>query len=448
MKKLFTPVFVFMLFISKAQHVDMVRPATSFSLEETKNLQSFPGAGSIVYINVASYYVYKNSPENIAQIVRLWRQTAEDLRPFDINVTTRKQDWDNHDKKKALHMSLNIHYAGGSCPLGMFGKGESIGGQNCQSAAQFYAFVHEIGHGFGIHHHYAPYDNVIGDGTKYTNIQVSKRDNGPYFSQWAQGIVQETGPYVDDIAMIASQTGFRTDDHGNTNQNATPLVIDGEDVIPEDNNGVISQDGDQDVFSFYTEGGKVDLDVLPLKFYNNLHAKANIVDAEGTVVIEGVPMFHYDYNDWPFVPNDLGGDEVKIFVKQGVELKGSLAKGTYYLQITNTGYTDAYGDGYTSYSSLGYYDLVGTIKPNIVGVNDLAAEDEIEVYPNPTSYLVNIESMFEISEVKIYSINGSLVRTVDESVNVIDVSSLSSGEYVLQLMQGDQIIGSKKIAKK
>lgn len=448
MRKLLLSAALFTGLISNAQYVDMDKDATEFTMAETKELQSLPGAPNIVYLNVAGYYVYKNAPENVAQVVRLWRHAAENLRAFNVNVTTRRADWDNTPRANALFMNFNIHYAGGSCPLGLFGRGESWGGQNCHSAAQFYAFTHEIGHGLGIEHHWAPYDNVIGDGIKYTNVLVSKRDGGAYYSVWAKGNINDGEGTQDDIQTIANKLGFRPADHGSTTATATALSITNESVSKMENNGVIAQDGEVDMFKFTTQGGKIDLTVKPLKWYNSLHVKADVVDGEGNVVIAGTPIFHYDYSTWPEVdPGLQDEDEMNEFVKQGAEFKGELAAGNYYIRVTNSGYIDQYGAGYTSYSSFGYYEMEGTIESNPVGVEDFSANNDVQVFPNPATDFISIQTDKEYNLINIYDVKGSLVMTFEKS-NKLDVSSLSSGEYLVKVLNNSTVVSATRVVVK
>jgi len=426
---------------ANAQYVDNDKDATAFTLEETKNLQSLPGAPHVLYLNVAGYYVWKNSPENVAQVVRLWRQVAEDYRPFNINVSTKKADYDAVGAQNALYMNLNIHYAGGSCPLGIYGRGESIGGQNCHSAAQFYAITHETGHGMGIHHH-TSYENIIGDGWKYVNSHVTTNQNGAYFSHWLKG-QSEGGYYTDDVALIASKVGFRDDEHGNNNATASDLNISAEEVDKRENNGVIEQDGDVDMFKFQTNGGEVDLKVNPLKFYHNLHVKADVVDEEGNVVIEGSPYFHFMNSEWPYVPGDLSEEQTQV--KQASHITGDLTPGTYYLRVTNSGYIDNWGDGYTSYSSLGYYEVEGTVKSDPVSVEEVSSD--YMIYPNPITVGFNIEGYENLQNLEMFDLSGRLIKQF-ETQQYIDVSSMAKGDYILKLHINSGDIVTKRITIK
>jgi hypothetical protein len=349
-------------------YVDMVKDATEFSLSEAQNLESYPEGKTSVYLHAAGYFSFLSEPKHVAQVVRLWRHVAESLRPFDVNVTTSQAAMNKVGQANSLFVSFSIHTgAGGSCPRPHFGYGQTQGGHTCQSSVEFYAVIHEIGHGLGVNHHTSPYENIIGEGIKYINVHTSRSDNGAYFAHWVSGDTQNTDGanifYQDDLKVISDVLGWRPDDHGGAMNDATPLVVSGGAARPQTNNGIIAEDGEMDTFSFTTTGGDIDLDVRPQRFYNSLHAAADVIDSDGNVVIPGVPMFHYDYDTWPSDawPGVGDGDERNINVRHGVKLRGCLEAGTHYVRVSNSGFLDASGDGYTSYSSLGYYDLKGAV---------------------------------------------------------------------------------------
>ena len=344
-------------------YVDMVRPATDYSLAESKSLESLPGAPTTIYLAAASYYVYKSEPQHIAQVLRIWRHVAEAMRPFNTNVTTSQAAYNAAGQANSLFFSFSIHTGGGgSCTTTHFGKGQSNSGHTCQAGPEYYSVIHEIGHGLGINHHVPPYDNILGGGIKYISVHTSQSDNGAYFAHWVKS-TDEKDIYADDLEIISDKLGFRPDDHAGDQGNATPLVIESGSVRPQVNNGVIGQDGEVDMFSFTTAGGDIDLDIRPLRFYNSLHAKVDLLDSAGEVVVNGTPLYHYDYDTWPTDEwPAIDPEEKTENVKHGAKIRDCLEAGTYYLRVTNTGYTDGQGDGYTSYDSLGYYDMKGIVQ--------------------------------------------------------------------------------------
>lgn len=68
-------------------------------------------------------------------------------------------------------------------------------------------------------------------------------------------------------------------------------------------------------------------------------------------------------------------------------------------------------------------------------------QNEVKIYPNPTTEILNIQSDFEVVELSIYNVLGQKVKSIFNS-NTINCSDLKSGMYFLELKQqiGNQII--------
>ena len=63
------------------------------------------------------------------------------------------------------------------------------------------------------------------------------------------------------------------------------------------------------------------------------------------------------------------------------------------------------------------------------------------LYPNPTQNILSIESQHQIETVKIYNLQGQLIK--EESSSSIDVSNLTTGLYFVQVT-----VDGKRITKK
>lgn len=82
------------------------------------------------------------------------------------------------------------------------------------------------------------------------------------------------------------------------------------------------------------------------------------------------------------------------------------------------------------------------------GVDNVLVKS-LKVFPNPTEGPVNIESPKAISQVLVFSANGTLLRVFNEdAVSQIDLSSLNAGHYVLQLVTNDGKLLTSKVIKK
>jgi len=78
---------------------------------------------------------------------------------------------------------------------------------------------------------------------------------------------------------------------------------------------------------------------------------------------------------------------------------------------------------------------------------DLGTEDitqiSFTIYPNPVQDILNIESQLQIEAVKIYSLQGQLVK--EDATNRVDVSQLTSGLYFIQLSVDGKTVTKKFI---
>ena len=66
---------------------------------------------------------------------------------------------------------------------------------------------------------------------------------------------------------------------------------------------------------------------------------------------------------------------------------------------------------------------------NISTINN----QNINLYPNPTSSLLSIEGDVEVSSIVITSLSGQVIKTIEGDVKNIDVSDLPKGAYLLKV---------------
>ena len=158
--------------------------------------------------------------------------------------------------------------------------------------------------------------------------------------QWSKGEYPNANNFEDDlqkIATITSSVGFRSDDHGNFNSAATPIVYNAAgEIDPVRSRGIITTPGDVDVFSFTTSGGNTLISVKPVASYANLDVLLKLVDASGRTLVATDPP------------------------TGGADIYEALPAGTYYLHVD--GGRGSYGAD-SDYGSLGEYSITGTIAP-------------------------------------------------------------------------------------
>ncbi len=98
-------------------------------------------------------------------------------------------------------------------------------------------------------------------------------------------------------------------------------------------------------------------------------------------------------------------------------------------------------------ASTGDYIQTGSvsINENTSSVND-AENDKINIYPNPASNILNIDSKLNIDNVYIYNVSGQKMD-IELKNNKIDISKLAKGNYILKIISKEKKL-SKQFIKK
>lgn len=81
------------------------------------------------------------------------------------------------------------------------------------------------------------------------------------------------------------------------------------------------------------------------------------------------------------------------------------------------------------------------------GIKTLTNSNDLAIYPNPTSGLLNITTTASTATVEIFNLMGQnvLSKTVTNGTSTIDISNLSSGVYSVQIMQNNTLTVGKVI---
>jgi len=134
-------------------------------------------------------------------------------------------------------------------------------------------------------------------------------------------------------------------------------------------------------------------------------------------------------NDWELITNDIAdGGDVSGFAPQLLE-----ADGFVYVTFTE------FGGGTSGLTTVRYNETTLSVNDHTGGVLDVA------IFPNPTNGIITVESISEVEYIAVYGITGEkLLETSAKSE--IDLSSLSSGMYLVRFTSENRII-TKKIIK-
>ena len=328
-------------------------------------------------------------------IISIWHRVAEDLAPFDIDVTTEEPASFNSttgrvlitEDNQANGTAMPSQGAGGVAYVNVFGASnyhtyyspalvyaENLGPNVDTYIAE--ASSHEFGHNLGLSHDgtTAGVDYYGGHGAdlvSWAPIMGNSYYNN--VTEWSKGEYTGANQTQDDLAIIGAKLGFRADDHGNSIGAGTALTVAGDGTVdasnPEldpynllpQNKGVINSGTDVDVFTFISGSGPLSLTVTPAwdAFYRatdrraaNLDVGLELRDNAGNLVASNDP----DTNT-------------------SASVSATVSAGTYHLLVTGVGNAVT---PYSDYDSLGQFFINGTIT---TGVADLTAPT-----PDPMSW--------------------------------------------------------------
>ena len=99
-------------------------------------------------------------------------------------------------------------------------------------------------------------------------------------------------------------------------------------------------------------------------------------------------------------------------------------------------------------AGLDHFSYVNVYR-GIVRVDENQIDNRVKVYPNPTNGTLNIESVSNINELRIYNVYGALVAAtnVNAKQQSFDVSAYTPGTYLVQLHTDTGVITKRVIIR-
>ncbi|WP_445454261.1 T9SS type A sorting domain-containing protein [Flavobacterium sp. 25HG05S-40] len=202
--------------------------------------------------------------------------------------------------------------------------------------------------------------------------------------------------------------------------------------------------------------------VSPSEIGNYLHYVINFENtgnaaAENIVVREIIDVNQFDVTTLQLLDSSAGvtarlTGNVAEFIFSGINLEAG-GHGNILLKM-KTNNTLVEGDSVSKKVNI-YFDYnfpVETLPENTLfqalSNPDIAIDDSISVYPNPSKGMVNINCASTIKSVQMYDIQGRLLQTslVNKNQTDFDLSNQSNGVYFLKVIS-ENGIGVKKIVK-
>jgi hypothetical protein len=291
-----------------------------------------------------------------ALIFEVWQRVSEDYLPFDVNVTTvdpgvealRKTG--PTDAAYGQRMVITpTNWVGsntlGVALLGSFDEPEdrpayvftsSPGASSAKTMAE--AASHEAGHTLGLLHDARPGASYYDGHGIWAPIMGRSIDPAKPVTQWSRGEYAGADNQQDDLALIADYTGFRPDDHGGDGLSATVVGS------SSTTSGFIGRSGERDVFSVQAGPGAMSVTLRPPPAgatWSNLLARLVVRNGAGAVVASGTPA---TASSWD------------------VTVTATIPADRYTIEVEPVGWLTAV-DGFTTYGSLGAYELAVAVVP-------------------------------------------------------------------------------------
>lgn len=325
------------------------------------SLQSLPGATAVLYIDYRGGYTptwggitYQKPNVSNAQIRDVWTRVAEDFMPFKINVTTDIQVYQSAPEpgRQRVICTPTATAAPGAGGAAYLNSWNWSGDTPCWSfytsgKAAAEVISHEAGHTLSLRHdgRTTPSEGSYG-GQGGGSVGWAPIMGVGYYqpvTQWSQGDYANASNIENDLAMITGNNNnvdYRDDDTGITLADARYLQMSPDGTIFAE--GVIETTTDADAFQFSTTGGTVSLTADPAPGeWANLAIQATLHDAAGNLIAINNPQ-----------------DQLRASINT------TIPSGTYTFRITGVSRNNSLSDGFSSYGSLGYYSISGSV-PNI-----------------------------------------------------------------------------------
>ena len=297
-----------------------------------------------------------------ASIVQVWERMSEDFIPFDVDVTTEEPATFTANTARAL-ITRNTDStgaynpagasAGGVAYVGVFGSASYVAtyspafvyyNQLGNAANIAEAASHEIGHNLGLSHDgttsLAYYGGHGSGDTSWGPLMGT--GYGRNFSQWSKGDYYQANNAQDDLAIIAAKIPYAADDCSDIISGAPTLTQSGQSFSTT---GIIGANTDVDLYKFTTNQTSVTVNLASYHSASstygcNLGLKLELLNASG-VLVSG---------------SNSTGQPTTV-------LSQSIAPGTYYIRVSNSGTGSpmvSSPSGFTSYGSMGQFTMWGS----------------------------------------------------------------------------------------
>jgi PKD repeat protein len=348
-------------------------------LDQTFKLHSRPGSQRTIYLNFIGATITSTvwnsssgtinakpydidgvptsfSTTELQRIQYIWQRVAEDYAVFDVDVTTEEPTAERLTRSDSSDQTFGTTVVitdnngvyncscGGVAYIGVFNSTSSffkpafvfynlLGNGDEKAVAE--AISHEVGHNVGLLHDGSSTSSYYGGhGIDAATAWAPIMGVGYYKTvvQFSRGEYADANNTEDDFAVAASYgLPLRTDDYGNSIYAATPLPGSNGGTI----DGVIEQQGDEDIVSFAADAGSFTAAVRPANRSGNADLVLTLINSAGVPLVSS---------------NRINALDASLYYQL-------TSPGTYYIKVSATGEGDPAINGYSAYGSVGNYRL-------------------------------------------------------------------------------------------
>lgn len=326
-----------------------------YNNEDVTQLQSKPGSPYVFYLNISAVMSGTTPLNGVTKenMYRAWQSIADQYSMLNLNVTTNRAVYDAARSANQLRTGIiNFINADGRsyAPLRSFGTTAAGTLFRNPSGGFDYGYgigmtgAHEVGHQMGMNHDRGGSGGEYFEGIaayQWGPIMGNYWMGGSWANQlftWSRGEYSTATNFEDDLRImnVDEQVPYMADDI----VDSRALAFDaGGAINPTRNFGQIERTGDADTFTFSTSGvSTLNLRVDPLEYLRMLDVEATIYNAANAVVARS-----------------------NLAVNRSAQFTNlSLPAGSYRLVIRG-GAEGTPANGFSNYSSLGFYGMKGTL---------------------------------------------------------------------------------------